>query len=510
MNKLFEKLLSSGSLEYFTLDRQLTILETSPRVSQFADHPQEVLPGRDARLGFPELVGSEEILTAILQGQQASFEIKGIVRSSDQNSPLYIDVSVGEYQEEKTLERKLLVLVADVTEMMVLRQSLVQRASEAELLLSSLTVSKDYIDKILRAMGDALFVTTASGKIKTVNQSAQKLFGYQESELLGQSISLIISDQDFLNETQEQSLASEDFLENVEVSCKSKTNQAMTVEFSCAAVQSETTGLQDFVFVGRDVTERKQAEIAVRQALQRERELNEIKSSFYSMVSHEFRNPMTTILTGVELIENYRNRASEQKLKTYFQRIKQAAKNITHLVEDVLVIGKAEAGKLEFQPSLLDLDAFCQDLVEELQLTTPQHQQIIFVNKGNGIPAYMDENLLRHILVNLLSNAIKYSPEGSNVDFKLHCEFEEATFEIKDGGIGIPPDALQRLFESFYRATNVGKIAGTGLGLAIVKKVVDLHQGKIEVASEVGVGTTFTVVIPLDNRQIEQLEAGVE
>jgi signal transduction histidine kinase len=172
---------------------------------------------------------------------------------------------------------------------------------------------------------------------------------------------------------------------------------------------------------------------------------------------------------------------------------------MTALLNDVLSIGQAEAGKLEFNPKPLDVEEFCTNLVEEIKLGNSVQPIIAFSCPSQLTKACLDKNLLRQILTNLLSNAIKYSPEGSTVIFDLVCQDEQAIFYIKDQGIGISPEDQQRLFESFHRGDNVGKISGTGLGLTIAKKAVDLHGGKIAVKSEVGVGTTFSVAIPLNN-----------
>jgi len=166
------------------------------------------------------------------------------------------------------------------------------------------------------------------------------------------------------------------------------------------------------------------------------------------------------------------------------------------LLDDVLLIGKADAGKLKLNPSPLDLKQFCLDLIEELQPNASNHHTLTFVNHTQDIKANLDEKLLRHILSNLLSNAIKYSPDGGTVNFELFCQNGWLIFQIQDFGIGIPEKDLPHLFESFYRANNVGDIPGTGLGLAIVKRFVDFQDGKIAVESEVGVGTRFTVQIP--------------
>ncbi len=187
----------------------------------------------------------------------------------------------------------------------------------------------------------------------------------------------------------------------------------------------------------------------------------------------------------------------EKRLRNV-QRIEAAAKHLTHLLDDILTINRAETGKLEFNPKLFDLEKFCRKLVEEIQLSAGNQYTITFVSQGACKNGYVDEKLLRSIFTNLLSNAIKYSPQGGNVHFALVCEQEEAIFRIRDEGIGIPSEDLEHLFEPFHRGKNVGTITGTGLGLTVVNKCVDIHNGKIKVTSEVGVGTTLTVTLPLN------------
>jgi PAS domain S-box-containing protein len=261
--------------------------------------------------------------------------------------------------------------------------------------------------------------------------------------------------------------------------------------------------------------QRKQAEGEIHKALAKEKELRELKSRFVSMTSHEFRTPLTTIQSSAELLERYSHRWGEEKKLTHLHRIQLSVKHMTKLLDDILILGKVEAGKLEFNPVPIDLATFCRNLVEELQLNDTNQHIIHFTispgRRGDGensppeslIPspaqAQMDEKLLRQILENLLSNAIKYSPPGSTVEFTLSYLAEQVVFQICDRGIGIPNEDLHRLFETFHRATNVGTISGTGLGLAIVKRCVDIHQGQIAVESIIGVGTTFTVTLPLHN-----------
>lgn len=248
--------------------------------------------------------------------------------------------------------------------------------------------------------------------------------------------------------------------------------------------------------VTQDITERKQGE-EVSRTLEKERELNDLKLRFFSMASHEFRTPLSTILVSAQLLENSSKDWTEEKKLKNLHRIQSAAKLMTQLLTDILTLTRAESGNLDFNPQPLDLDKFCNSVVEEVEVSYPTQQNIFFINQSPCQPACMDEKLLHSILNNLLCNAIKYSQKDSHIYLLLRCEGENAIFQIKDQGIGIMPEDKQKLYEYFYRGQNVRDVPGTGLGLPLVKKCVDLHGGTITVDSEVRVGTTFTVTIPL-------------
>ncbi|MBD2037839.1 response regulator [Leptolyngbya sp. FACHB-321] len=243
------------------------------------------------------------------------------------------------------------------------------------------------------------------------------------------------------------------------------------------------------------------SEQSMLKALEQEQELNLLKSSFISMASHEFRTPMTMIRTAVELLQNFGEDLTEAKRQQYFDRIKTAIHQVTQLLDEVLLLGSTEAG-LRYRPEPVDLVKLCTGITEDLQFSHSDSHTIMFTPQGNCSNVVMDAALLRHILTNLLSNAFKYSPEGGDIQFKLCCENGTATFQIQDQGIGIPVKDQTHLFETFYRCGNVGSIQGTGLGLAIVKKCVELHQGRIQVCSDKGMGTTFTVALPLEPRSL--------
>ena len=265
---------------------------------------------------------------------------------------------------------------------------------------------------------------------------------------------------------------------------------------SAGQVQQYIGTAQDISDRKRSETKRKQAEENIRKALAKEKELNDLKSRFVSMTSHEFRTPLAVIASSAGILKDFSHKLDEAKKQKHLQTIETYVRHTTQLLDDILLINKAEAGKLAFDPAPLDLVAFCQDLVDDLQISAPTHRLNLIIQQTHASEVCVDEKLLRQILTNLLSNSIKYSPENSLVSLTLQLEADNAIFQVQDNGIGIPPEDLPQLFESFHRAQNVGTIQGTGLGLSIAQKCVELHSGHIEVSSEVGVGTTFTVAIP--------------
>jgi PAS domain S-box-containing protein len=244
----------------------------------------------------------------------------------------------------------------------------------------------------------------------------------------------------------------------------------------------------------------RQAEAEVRKALAREQELNELKSRFVSMTSHEFRTPLTAIFSSTELLEAYGERLGPDKKTELYGMIKTAVRNMTRMLEEVLFIGKSDTGHLQFNPEPTDVDGFCKQLLQEVRAGVGKEHRIAFTATGNSAPAPVDTHLLRQIVLNLLSNGIKFSPQGSTVSLTCTRDAESLAFEVADQGVGIPPEDRPNLFNTFHRARNVNNIQGTGLGLAIVKKCVDLCGGDITYDSELGRGTRFLVRIPFKGK----------
>lgn len=246
-------------------------------------------------------------------------------------------------------------------------------------------------------------------------------------------------------------------------------------------------------------------------SLQQERELSQMKSDFISVVSHEFRTPLTTIQSASELLEYYEWSKEEQVEQLH--QIQTEVKHMTSLMEDVLFLSRANANKSKINLTKFDLINFCSQLLRQMQRTFARNytvhssvkavlesislENIHLQNNLPNVIVKMDEKLLRQILTNLITNAIKYSPQNSMISFGLTIDRESATFSISDRGIGIPEEDLGKLFSAFHRGKNVGILPGTGLGLSIVKNCVDIHNGSISVESHLNVGTKFIVVLPI-------------
>jgi signal transduction histidine kinase len=247
--------------------------------------------------------------------------------------------------------------------------------------------------------------------------------------------------------------------------------------------------------------------VEIKKALVQEKELNSLKTRFITTASHEFRTPLGIIASSTGILEDYDLKFDRPKKLKHWQRIQSAVKHMTTLLEDVLLIYQADAGRIECKRSSLDLISFCHDLIEEIEISSKAEGRFKFtancpapnlcVDDDIGI-VNVDRKLLRQILTNLLSNAIKYSFPDTEVKFDLTLDSEQLVFQIKDSGIGISAEDTDRLFESFHRGNNVDNIQGTGLGLSIVKRCVEAHGGKIDLFSKVNVGTTFIVSLPLN------------
>jgi signal transduction histidine kinase len=246
-----------------------------------------------------------------------------------------------------------------------------------------------------------------------------------------------------------------------------------------------------------ETDERQKAQEALHETLEREKEMVETKTNFISLVSHEFRTPLGVIVSAADILETYGERMKSEQRAGHLQDIRYCAQQMSRLMEEVLLLGKVESGRMVCRREPIQLLDFCQRIVDEQLSVTNRKCPIELDLNAIDTEAEGDESLLRHILNNLVSNAVKYSPEGSPVQVRVTRDGAIAMFEVEDRGIGIERSDQKHLFTAFQRGKNVGTIPGTGLGLVIVKRCADLHGGLLSLKSEPNEGSCFTFRVSL-------------
>ncbi len=362
----------------------------------------------------------------------------------------------------------------------------------------ALRQSEERFRSLIENALDIVKILDIDGTIRYESPSVEKVLGYPAAELIGKNLLDYIHPDDSTNTYYSftHAIQNSGVTAPIEFRCRHKDGSWRILE-AISQKFLDTTADTRIMVNCRDITERKRLD-EIRLALERERELSALKTRFFSMASHEFRTPLSTALAAAQLLENCQDEwdNSSKRLRN-LQRIQMSVKNMVQMLDDILTINRAETGKLEFLPKPLDLEAFCNSFIEEMRLTTTHKHNLTFVCQGKPVLACVDERLLRSILSNLLLNAIKYSPEGGIVQLSLEFKSDVVILQVQDRGIGIPLADQKQLFEPFHRGKNVRSIPGTGLGLIVVKKCVDLHKGRITITSEIGVGTTCVVTLPL-------------
>ncbi len=374
-------------------------------------------------------------------------------------------------------------------------------ASELEQRVAERTIQLDRmlrrIEAILNSSDDIIVLCRPDGTIEQVNPAFTRALSCQSEEALFQPVTqLVLPEHVPLLEHAFEEVITTLHSRRLEITLHCKGHAAFDADLVLSPVTEQTKQIAGVICSFRDITQRKQLEDQLRQMLEHEMNLSELKSRYVSMAAHDLRNPLAIIQSAVSIIHQYGDRLTPEKKEEKYATIRTSIQLMVEMLDDILTLGKVESGKLGFEPVSLDVVAFCENLVEEMRQAAATSQAIHFNFQGDCSTALLDARLLRHILGNLLSNALKYSPQDRPVTFSVRREPDQITFEIQDQGIGIPEDDQKRLFETFHRASNARQIPGTGLGLAIVKQSVELHQGTISFESEEGRGTTFTVVIP--------------
>jgi PAS domain S-box-containing protein len=350
---------------------------------------------------------------------------------------------------------------------------------------------------------EAGIILIHNGYVCYANRAAEMLLGYSIKELTHNKFEF----EQLVQERHHRQIRKQDGATTCQYQeMQIRTKQGFSRWLACTIEQLD--GVLDFagkqveMITAIDITDYKQAESELRQTLEQARRLSELRKRFVSMLCHQFRTPLNVVSFSSDLLRRNIHQWSEEKNRSYLDLIQDAVEQISELLDEILLFGKAEADTLKCEPRQLDLKQFCRDIIAQIYLAGGKQKTINFVSEGECSTWNVDPKLLHHILTNLLSNAVKYSVGSNAVALELICEEEDVTFKIKDKGIGIPAVDRQQIFEPFYRGSNIDSIPGTGLGLSIVKTLADLHGCEISLSSEVGVGTIFTLKVPYRNNQI--------
>jgi PAS domain S-box-containing protein len=375
--------------------------------------------------------------------------------------------------------------LTDVTEEEGLKQNLKETLAEREAVLETTAVGVMFIQ---------------NGRIKWINDALEcTMLGWNDGEAIGKTGELAFQDHAYWSLFLKECIPA---LEKVgtyegDWEVRRKDGSPWWCHMSAKALQPTNLGAGTIWFF-LDISVRKRAEEEVRKALMRERELSELKTRFVSLASHEFRTPLATILSSVELLEDFGASLPDGERRELMRIIKASIGRITGMLDQVMLIGRAEADKLEYRPEPHEAAELAASIAREIDQAHGRPNRIHFKHRGDPGRRMLDSRLMSHALGNLLGNALKYSPAGSEVAFEMEATAAALTFLVSDQGIGIPEPDHARIFESFHRGRNVGNVEGTGLGLSIVKQCVELHGGTVDFESAPGKGSTFIVCLPVE------------
>ncbi|MCD8529219.1 MAG: PAS domain-containing sensor histidine kinase [Chitinophagales bacterium] len=384
-------------------------------------------------------------------------------------------------------------------------------------MLNTNFISRDVLFQIVETSVDAIVVINNRGIIDYVNEAVERMFLFNKTELIGNNVSMLMPKTDaahhdgYIN-TYLQTGKAKIIGIGREVLCKRKDNTTFNSLLSISEIKNENVHL--FTGIIHDISALKQAENQLLEAnkhlekrvksrtkklnksLAKEKELSEMKSRFVSMASHEFRTPLSTILSSTNLLAKYIENGLLDKTENHLNKITKSVNHLNEVLSDFLLLGKWEEGKIKVEYSSFYLSTLYRELNDVFEINLKEQQTLLF--KETPLIIHTDFNLLKNALMNIVSNSIKYSAEGSHIEVGVEETKLNVLIYVKDEGMGIPEHEKHQVFERFYRAGNINAIDGTGLGLSIVKLYMEKLNGKVWFESVIDKGTTFYIELPLN------------
>lgn len=385
-------------------------------------------------------------------------------------------------------------------------EQLAQAVKEMEEKDSALHLANNFFENMWNHAQAIIFTTDKKGKINMFNSTAEKRLGYRANEIIKKATPDIFI---LLKESAEEAIPLHEQTQSTFQKLTIKADLGLLVEhevefverggrrfptlLTLSAIRNIHGEIDGYLGIAADISKRKRAETELRSALQKEKELNELKSRFVSMASHEFRTPLSAISLSVYLISQYISEITDARVEKQLRQISFSVNLLTDILNDFLSVDKIEEGKIQVHYCVFHVQQHLEQIVNELSALKKKGQSVIYRHIG-AEKICLDPTIIKHIVSNLLSNAVKFSPEGSTIEMITESEGSLFRLQVSDRGIGISEEDQQHLFERFYRGTNVTHIQGTGLGLHIVSKYAQLMNGTISCQSTLGEGTTFKLV----------------
>lgn len=375
-----------------------------------------------------------------------------------------------------------------------------------------------FLNNIWNHAGAIIFVTDKDGLLQFFNPAAEEWLGYDSVDVINKMHITAFHLKDELErkakELSEQvgrpiNPGFEIFSESTIIGCNNnqewhyvrKDGTTFFVSLNITQLKDAHQNISGYLAIAVDISEKKTAETELRAALEKEKELNELKSRFVSMASHEFRTPLSAVLSSAYLVSRYQKTEEQPQREKHLQRIVASVTSLTEILEDFLSVGKIEEGNIEANFKEYDIQAQMHEVVQDVQHLLRKGQSISYNHYGASSIVRLDASMAKHIVLNLLSNAIKFSDEGSTIELVTKIENGTLELSVQDHGLGIPEEDLDNLYKRFFRSSNATNVQGTGLGLHIVSKYTEMMNGMITCESKLGEGTKFTVIFNNNNNR---------
>ena len=536
----FEALFENASIGIVVINDQGKIILTNNFLLQQFGYTHNELTGKEIELLIPErfkAAHSKHMQQFLHQPQirpmgigldlyavrkdRTEFPVEVSLAYYSSNGKKFAVAYITDISVRKTAENALKALNVELEKMVSERtQSLTETVAELNKRIKDieakdieLNKANTYLKSIWKHAGAIMIATDKNGIIELFNPAAEQFLGYAATEVIGKHTPLLFHDPEEIRMQLAKSskeLGNPDatdfgtiasamqflFDNKHEWTLISKNGSRFPIDLTITMLQNGSNTITGYLEIGIDISNRKKAEAELRSALQKEKELGELKSRFVSIASHEFRTPLSTILSSAYLVSQYQTGEEQNKRNKHIERIVSSVNLLNEILGDFLSVGKIEEGKIQVNRKEFNVKQHTSETLASLQEVLKTDQLINYKHVGNEI-LVNDPALLKHIIINLVSNAIKFSPEHTLINVKTEINNHNFVLTVKDQGIGIPEQDQQHLFDLFYRASNVTNIQGTGLGLHIVKRYTELLNGKIYCKSKIGAGTEFKATFNL-------------